>query len=88
MNKKPNKIDIRFILLLVFIVLSVVLANIFSVDSEKIDIFFKQIPLGVSGLVFVFFYIIGTFFLFPLKDPLKIIGAVIFGAYLSTLHIF
>jgi len=68
--------------------LSIILANTLSIDSGKIDNFFKQIPLGLSGLVFVLLYIVGTFFLWHLKSPLKIVGAVVFGAYLSTLLIY
>jgi len=88
MDKKLTKNHLRFVLLLAFIGLSIVLANIFSIDAEKIDAFFEQIPMAYSGFIFVILYIVGTFFLWHLKDPLKIVGAVIFGAYISTLLIY
>ena len=80
--------QIRFIVFLIALTILLVLGNFFAIDQAKIDSFFKTIPLGFSSLAFIIFYIIGTFFLWYLKDPLKLIGAVIFGAYISTILIY
>lgn len=83
-----KKEHIKFILFLAIIALIVVLGQFFAIDASKIESFFKTIPLVYSIPAFVFLYIGGTFLIWYLKDPLKIIGAVLFGAYLSTLLIY
>lgn len=60
----------------------------FSVEPRAIDEALSRIPLIWSSLAFIAAYIIGTFILWQLKDPLKIVGAVLFGAYLSTFFIY
>jgi uncharacterized membrane protein YdjX (TVP38/TMEM64 family) len=60
----------------------------FSVSTESINRFLEKIPLLYASLIFILLYVIGTFFIWYLKDPLKIIGAVIFGSYLSTFLIY
>jgi uncharacterized membrane protein YdjX (TVP38/TMEM64 family) len=82
---KPH---IRFLLLLLFIVAFIFLGRLVPVDKEAIDAFLKRIPLVHSSMAFVFLYVVGTFVVWYLKDPLKIVGAIVFGAYLSTLLIF
>jgi uncharacterized membrane protein YdjX (TVP38/TMEM64 family) len=65
-----------------------VLGRIFSIDAEKIDAFLGRIPFTYSCLAFILLYVVGTFFLWHLKDPLKIVGAIVFGAYVSTFLIY
>lgn len=60
----------------------------FSLNEEKLKVFFHKLPLSLSGLIFIFLYTVGTFFIWYLKDPLKVVGAIFFGAYLSTLFIY
>lgn len=83
-----NKTYLRFFIFIALIVGFIVLGNAFSIDAEAIDDFFDKIPVFYSALAFILFYIIGTFFLWHLKDPLKIVGALVFGAYLSTFLIY
>ncbi len=83
-----NKPYIRFILFILFIILLVALSQFFSFDYTIIDNFIKQFSPIWTAIIFVISYIIGTFFIWYLKDPLKIVGAVCFGAYLSTLFIY
>lgn len=83
-----SKPYIRFILFILFIILLVALSQFFSFDYTVIDNFIKQFSLIWAAIIFVLSYIIGTFFIWYLKDPLKIVGAVCFGAYLSTLFIY
>ncbi len=82
------KVNIRFLIFIGLILLFIFGGKLFAVDAEKIDTFLKKIPLLYSALAFVLLYVIGTFFIWYLKDPLKIVGAVIFGAYISTLLIY
>jgi len=88
MKKKFDNTTLRFLFLIAFLVIIVVISNTFSVNPEKIKSFLKHIPVLYSSLAFVFLYVIGTFFIWYLKDLLKIVGAVIFGAYISTILIY
>ncbi|MCF7916255.1 MAG: VTT domain-containing protein [Candidatus Omnitrophica bacterium] len=83
-----DKPYIRFILFILFIILLVALSQFFSFDYTAIDNFIKQLSPIWAAIIFILFYIIGTFFIWYLKDPLKIVGAICFGAYLSTLFIY
>lgn len=82
---KPH---VRFASLLLFIIAFIVLGRFVPVDKEAIDAFLKRIPLVYSSVAFGFLYVVGTFVVWYLKDPLKVVGAIIFGAYLSTLLIY
>ncbi|MFH1876527.1 MAG: VTT domain-containing protein [Candidatus Omnitrophota bacterium] len=77
------------ILIVAFVLLSLVLGNIFSIDRTAIDRFFGKIPLTFSIPVFIGLYVAANFFIFwDIKDILKIVAAVIYGAYLSTALIY
>ncbi len=83
--KRP---ETRFVIFLGLIVGFMVLGNMYSIDADKIDAYFEKVPLAYSSALFVVFYVVGTFFLWHLKDPLKIVGAIIFGATISTVLIY
>ena len=82
------KPTVRFLLLLLLVFALVLLGALVPVDKEAIDTFLKRIPLVYSSVAFTFLYVAGTFVVWYLKDPLKVVGAIIFGAYLSTLLIY
>jgi uncharacterized membrane protein YdjX (TVP38/TMEM64 family) len=82
---KPH---VRFALLLLFIIAFLFLGRLVPIDKEAIDSFLKRVPLVYSSMAFTFLYVVGTFVVWYLKDPLKVVGAIVFGAYLSTLLIF
>ncbi|MDD5069178.1 MAG: VTT domain-containing protein [Candidatus Omnitrophica bacterium] len=82
--KHYSKPTIRFILFVAVFVGLVFIGKIFSVDTQNLYSYLDNIPKLYSSLFFLFFYVVGTFFIWYLKDPLKIIGALCFGAYLST----
>jgi len=88
MKKEFDSTTLRFLFLIVFLVIILIIGSTFSVNPEKMKSFLKQIPVLYSTLAFVFLYVIGTFFIWYLKDPLKIVGAVVFGAYISTFLIY
>jgi uncharacterized membrane protein YdjX (TVP38/TMEM64 family) len=83
-----NKPTTRFILLIVLVISLIFFGQFFSIGQEEINNFFQQFSLPWSSVLFIAFYIGGTFFLWYLKDPLKIIGALLFGPYLSTFFIY
>ncbi|MDD5194944.1 MAG: VTT domain-containing protein [Candidatus Omnitrophica bacterium] len=79
----------RFLAFIGIFAVLILLGKFFSFDTAKMNEFFKRIPIIYSCLAFIALYIIANFFIFwDIKDVLKIIGAVIFGAFLSTGLIF
>jgi uncharacterized membrane protein YdjX (TVP38/TMEM64 family) len=79
---------VRFVLFLLFIIAFIFLGKLVSVDKGAIDAFLKRVPLPYACVAFAFLYVVGTFMIWYLKDPLKVVGAILFGAYLSTLLIY
>ncbi|MCF7877196.1 MAG: VTT domain-containing protein [Candidatus Omnitrophica bacterium] len=79
---------LRFVLFFVFIILLISFGQFFSIGQNEISGFLQQFSLFWTSFLFIVFYVAGTFFIWYLKDPLKIVGAVLFGAYLSTLFIY
>lgn len=79
---------VRFALLLLFVIAFVILGSLVPVDKETINAFLKRVPLVYASVAFTFLYVFGTFVVWYLKDPLKVVGAIVLGAYLSTLLIY
>ena len=84
MNLGFDKSNIRFFIFTGLLIVLVLGGGAFNVDSSKINSFLEKLPFIYSCIVFIFLYVVGTFFVWYLKDPLKIIGAIAFGAYIST----
>ncbi|MCM8831148.1 MAG: VTT domain-containing protein [Candidatus Omnitrophica bacterium] len=84
-----KKYIIRIGLIGVVLVFLIFLTIFFLKDIEKIYFYLKKIPFWISTVSFVILYVIANFVVFfDAKDLLKPIGALIFGAYLSTLLIY
>ncbi|OPX31014.1 MAG: hypothetical protein B1H08_00095 [Candidatus Omnitrophica bacterium 4484_171] len=88
MKKEFDSTTLRFLFLIALLAIILIIGSTSSVNPERIKSFLKHMPLLYSSLAFVFLYVIGTFFIWYLKDPLKIVGAVVFGAYISTFLIY
>ncbi|UCG34790.1 MAG: hypothetical protein JSW17_04660, partial [Candidatus Omnitrophota bacterium] len=88
MSSLFSKPAVRFLLLILIIAGLFLIGKYFAIDEAKINEFLEKIPYGWASAVFVFLYVAGTFIIWYLKDPLKVVGAIIFGAYLSTLLIY
>lgn len=58
-----------------------------TIEGSSYEDFFKTFPLLISAVIFIFSYIFVTFFSWAAKDIFKLIGAYVFGAYVSTLLI-
>ncbi|MCP4653011.1 MAG: TVP38/TMEM64 family protein [Candidatus Omnitrophica bacterium] len=83
--KKPQ---FRFIIFIGLLAVLFGLGKYFSIDAAKIDDFLDKVPIGWACLAFIFIYVVGTFLIWYLKDPLKVVGAIVFGAFLSTALIY
>ncbi|MEI8349502.1 MAG: VTT domain-containing protein [Candidatus Omnitrophota bacterium] len=89
MKKFFSKASVRFILLLAMAGIFIALGNYFSFDQAKIDKFFNKIPRVYWSVIFIALYVVSNFFIFwDIKDILKLIAAILFGAYTSTFLIY
>ena len=75
---------LRFVALIGILVLCWYAGRYFEIDTAFYKSWLLQFPLFISGLIFVLLYVGVTFFAWLAKDLFKIIGAFVFGAYLST----
>lgn len=82
-----QKSNLKFIFFLFFLLLAWLLGRFFIIENNIYENFFRNLPLGVSAVVFIFLYVCITFFAWAAKDVFKIIGAYVFGAYLSAFFI-
>ncbi|MFC1704080.1 TVP38/TMEM64 family protein, partial [Candidatus Omnitrophota bacterium] len=56
----------------------------FSADIDYYKEVLSGFPPLVSHTIFVLLYVAGSFFIWVIKDPLKVVGAFLFGVYVST----
>ncbi|MFA5270980.1 MAG: VTT domain-containing protein [Candidatus Omnitrophota bacterium] len=88
-TKNILKTSLKIIVFLAFISLIIWLGGVLSENIEQIKTTLKNIPYVYSSIVFVILYVLANFVFFAdVKDLLKPIGAVIFGAYISTFLIY
>lgn len=81
------KQEIKFLGFLVILFLIWYTGRYFQIDSQAIQAALVKLPLFYSGILYVFLYVIVTFFIFFSKDIFWLMGAVLFGAVFSTLFI-
>jgi len=60
----------------------------FAVSSGSLKAFLNNVPLALSGAVFVLLYVLVTFFVWLSKDVFRIAAAVVYGPWVSTLLVF
>lgn len=76
----------RFVLLIILAGVFLYLGRVYSFSEQDLRSYLGHFPLLASGAVFVVLYAALTFFIWvgP-KDILRIVAAVVYGPYLSTL---
>ena len=82
-----GNIRLKFILLILILATCFWFGKTLAVDFDSIKTYLKNLSPLVSGFIFVALYVSVTFFAWLTKDVFKIVGAVLFGAYLSTFYI-
>ncbi len=83
-----QKILFKAFLLTILLFISWKLWESFDLSIEQLRGYLSQFPFVVSGSIFVFLYVITTTFVWigP-KDLFRLSGAILFGAYVSTIFI-
>ncbi len=84
--KDKNKI--KFLVLVSAIALLWFIGGYFNIPAARLENFLIKFPTFYSGVIFIIFYVIVTFFIWLSKDAFRFISAVLFGAYISTFLIF
>lgn len=74
----------KFLTLIIGLILLWIIGRHFYFDSAALEAYLTRHPVAFSGIVFILLYVVLTFFIWFSKDILRLISAVIFGAYLST----
>ena len=82
-----SKPHTQFFLLVAIVVLLVGIGFFFDFDQKVWIERFNCVPFPIAGTLFVGAYIGITFFVWFSKDLFKIVGALVFGPYWSTLFI-
>jgi uncharacterized membrane protein YdjX (TVP38/TMEM64 family) len=84
-SKSTSKIKFAFFCLSLLLIWY--LGRFVNIDEVALRGYFARLPLIPAASLFVLSYVIITFFVWFSKDVFKIISAIVFGAYLSTLLI-
>lgn len=87
MNIKKYKHEFQFLIFIIIIFLLWHLGRFIHIDIQGMNDALVKFPKFYSGILFVLLYVIITFFVWFSKDIFWIVGAVLFGAILSTLYV-
>lgn len=83
-----SKNTLKFILFIAVIILVWYTGGHPHIDTDSIEQFLIKIPKVYGSIVYVVLYVAVTFFLFFSKDIFWILGAIVFGPYLSALLVY
>ena len=79
---------VRFLAFILLLLLLWYAGSFFSLDVNKVGLFFKKLPILISAALFIASYVVVTFFIWFSKDVFRLVAAVLFGPYVSTLFVF
>lgn len=84
---KRYRQEVEFFILIIGICVIWFLGNKIHIDDQVIRQWLEKYPLLYRGVLYIFFYVIITFFVFFSKDLFWLLGAVLFGVAFSTVLI-
>lgn len=84
---KKYKHELEFLILIIAICIIWYLGRYFQIDTQAIQRSLQRLPLFYGGLIYIGLYVIVTFFIFFSKDAFWLMGAILFGPFLSALFI-
>jgi len=82
-----SKNSVKFLALVILLIVLWYCGRNFQIDTSRIENALLGMPLIGSSVIYIFLYVVVTFFVFFSKDIFWIIGAVVFGSNISTLLI-
>lgn len=85
MERVKRKNRLKFLLLVLCLALLWFGGRHLHIDTAALESSLNRFPFIYSAIIYVFLYVIITFFIFFSKDIFWIAGAVAYGPYLSTL---
>ena len=77
----------KFTLLIILLFLCWQMGRRLPLDVDAYREWLSQFPLFISGFVFVVVYVVVTFFVFFANDLFRMMSAVLFGPYVSTVFV-
>jgi len=88
MKSLKDNTTLKFFLFLGILAACWYLGRIFKIDIDTCQKFLLRYPLALSGVVFVFVYVVTTTFVwFGPKDILRVSSALFFGGFVSTVYV-
>ncbi|MFA5145605.1 MAG: VTT domain-containing protein [Candidatus Omnitrophota bacterium] len=84
---KKYKYEIGFLFLIFALALIWYLGKRSYIDTQAIQAALQKFPLFYGGIIYIVLYVTVTFFVFFSKDLFWLMGAVLFGPFLSALFI-
>jgi uncharacterized membrane protein YdjX (TVP38/TMEM64 family) len=84
---KLSKPRTQFCMLVLLMAVLIGIGFLFDFDQEKWANYFSRVPFPVAGTLYVAAYVCVTTLVWMSKDLLRIVGAIVFGPYWSTLFI-
>ncbi len=78
----------KFLIFVIVLFLLWYLGRFFPIDTTGMEKYLSQTPLLAASAIYVFLYVVITFFVFFSKDIFWIAAAIVFGPFLSALLIF
>jgi len=86
-NKHFRHHELEFVALAVILIALWSLGKYFHFDVQSIQSLLKEVPLALSGFLYIIFYVVISFFIFFSKDVFWLTGAIMFGPFISTMLI-
>ena len=84
MSIKINKYRLELLILILVICSFWYLSRYFPIDISAIQRSLSVFPLAISAPLYIIFYVVVTFFIFFSKDLFWLMGALLFGPFLSA----
>ena len=85
MNSKRDKSRIGFFVLVAALILLWFMGRFFNLDTLSLKNALARFPLPLRGLIFIFLYVVVTFFVFFSKDFFWLAGALLFEVWTDDL---
>lgn len=87
-NRVESRDKVKFLIFIATLVLFWLLGWYFHIEPDNLETFFRKIPVLYSAVIFILSYVVVTFFIWLSKDVFRVVAAILFGAYISTIFVF